>query len=284
MPTNYDQWPWTLVIPSYNRDKYLLNHTFAMCKEFGISEEHIYIFVATNQQKLYEETFKDFNIKIISGPVGLKNMRNYITHFFEEGVPLLCMDDDIDALYLLDEDESVSDKNKASHWKLKKLSSLDFYNFTMDAYTTMRENARNLFGIYPVKNGFFMKDLPDKTLNPRFCVGTFWGIINSHKKHYKITFEEKEDMERSIQMSVYDGGVLRYNHITLKTRYYKTAGGMQTHISYEDRIKNSFESSKKLYEKFANICSLVTSKKNGMCEIRFKKTITTELLQSLRSN
>jgi hypothetical protein len=281
---NYEEWPWTVVIPSYNRDKYLLKHTFAMCKEYGILDERIYIFVATSEKKLYEETFKDFNINIIPGPIGLKNMRNIITDFFEEGVPLLCMDDDIEALYLLDEDESICDKNKASHWKLKKLTSLEFYNFTIDAYTTMRLTTRNLFGIYPVKNGFFMKDLPNKTLNPRFCVGTFWGIINSHKEHYKITFEEKEDMERSIQMAVYDGGVLRYNHITLKTRYYKTAGGMQTHISYEDRIKNSFESSKKLYERFANICSLVTSKKNGMCEIRFKKTITPELLQSLRSN
>ena len=53
------------------------------------------------------------------------------------------------------------------------------------------KNNIGLFGIYPIKNGYFMKDLPEKTIDLRFCVGTFWGCINNH--NIQINIEEKED-------------------------------------------------------------------------------------------
>jgi hypothetical protein len=265
------QWIWKIVIPSYNRSEYLKTHTLAMCIRFNIPQDRIFIFVATEQKDEYIKALKDYSVSIIDGPVGLKNMRNFITGFFNEGEALLCMDDDIDDLYSLYENTSVIDINKAAHWKLALLSASDFYNFTRDAYYRMVDSKKNLFGIYPVKNGFFMKDLPAITHNPRFCVGTFWGIINKHSSELILTMDEKEDMERSIIYSLQDGGVIRYNHITLSTKYYKTSGGMQSNTTYAQRIANSFESSNKLVEKYPTICELYNGKKNGMCEVRFKR-------------
>ena len=273
---NYVKWPWKIVIPSYDRYDYIITHTLKLCTKFDIPHELIYIFVATNlnnQKELYSKSLENngyTKIHLIEGPLGLKNMRNYISHYFKENEALLCIDDDIDDLFILKEDDNF-DKNKAGHWKLQSLSKIDFYNFTMEAYHQMITRNRNLFGIYPVKNGFFMKDLPHITYNPKFCVGAFWGVIN--KQAILLTLEEKEDMERSILYTIHDGGVLRFNNITLSTKYYKTAGGMQTHLDYNDRVKNSIESSKILYDKYSNICKLYTSKKNNMCEIRFRNNL-----------
>jgi len=271
---NYSRWPWKVVIPSYNRHEYIINHSLALCDKFKIPHDFIYIFVATinNEKELYTQSLLNHsiayrNIHIIEGPLGLKNMRNFITDYFNENEPLLCMDDDIDDLFILHEDND-HDKNKAGHWKLKSLTDKQFYDLTMKAYEIMLSKKLGLFGIYPVKNGFFMKDLPNITYDARFCVGAFWGIINN--KSIILTLDEKEDMERSILFTIKDGGVLRFNNITLSTKYYRTPGGMQTHLEYNERIQNSIVSCKILYERFPELCKLYTSKKNSMCEIRFK--------------
>lgn len=267
---DYSIWPWKVIIPSYSRSTYIITHTLQLCKKYSVPQEIIYIFVATNQREEYENTLKENefqNVQIITGPVGLKNMRNFITDYFDEGTPMLCMDDDISELYMLEEDESVSNINTAARWKLRSLRADDFYTFTTYAYNEMRKHKRDLFGIYPVKNGFFMKDLPAITYNARFCVGAFWGIINCK---IKLTLEEKEDMERSILFTIKDNGVLRLNNITLATKYYKMVGGMQAHLTHEDRVKNSIESAHALVAKYPNICKLYNGKKNGICEVRFK--------------
>lgn len=275
---DYSNWPWKIVIPSYNRANYINKTSLALCLYYQIPPSLIYIFIVDNpiQIKDYEYLLYDKKyegIHIIYGPLGLKNMRNYITAYFNEDTPLLCMDDDIVSLYRLYEDKTITSIQKAAHWKLRDLSPEEFYNWTYDAYNLMKNNKLRLFGIYPVKNGFFMKDLPSITYDARFCVGAFWGVFNTKSNDMLITLEEKEDMERSILFTIKDGGVLRFNNITLKTNYYKTPGGMQTHQTNNDRITNSIESSKVLYNKYPHLCKLYYGKKNKMCEIRFIKNV-----------
>ena len=271
---DYSIWPWKIVIPSYNRSNYILKATLSICSYYNIPFNLIYIFIVDDPLQIdtYTKSLENYDgIHIIYGPLGLKNMRNFITNYFDENTPLLCMDDDIIALYKLYEDTTIHDTNKSAHWKLKEMTPIEFYNWTFEAYNIMINKNLRLFGIYPVKNGFFMKDLPSITYDKRFCVGTFWGILNT--KAIQITLEEKEDMERSILYTIHDGGVLRFNNITLLTKYYKTPGGMQTHQTHRDRINNSIISSNVLYNKYPTICKLYTSKKNGMCEIRFKNQV-----------
>ena len=273
---DYSQWPWKVAIPSYNRADYITKATLSLCKYYNIPNEVIFIFIVDTeeQRKLYENAIDKVlynGIHIIYGPLGLKNMRNFITNFFEEGTPLLCMDDDILSLHELYENNTITDKSKAAHWKLKDLTPESFLEWTIQAYTIMNNRKLSLFGIYPVKNGYFMKDLPEITYDARFCVGAFWGIINTKQTEMFITLDEKEDMERSILFTLKDGGVLRFNNITLSTKYYKTPGGMQTHQTNNDRKNSSIESAKMLYDKYPSLCTLYHGKKNGMCEIRFKK-------------
>lgn len=271
---DYSIWPWKVVIPSYNRADYINKATLEVCIYYKIPESLIYIFIVNDpiQINLYKTSLiKYTDINIIYGPLGLKNMRNFITAYFNEDTPLLCMDDDIMSLHCLCEDITITDIKKASHWKLEILKPNNFYNWTMEAYKLMKTRNLRLFGIYPVKNGFFMKDLPSITYDARFCVGAFWGVLNTKDDKMQITLEEKEDMERSILYTIHDGGILRFNTITLSTKYYKTPGGMQTHQTNSDRIQNSINSSIILYNRYPTICKLYYGKKNGMCEIRFNK-------------
>ena len=67
-------------------------------------------------------------------------MRNFITAYFNEDTPLLCMDDDIIALYKLYEDTTIHDTNKSAHWKLKEMTPVEFYNWTFEAYNIMINN------------------------------------------------------------------------------------------------------------------------------------------------
>jgi len=273
---DYSIWPWKIVIPSYNRANYIIKATLSLCLYYKIPSHKIYLFITDidNEKIEYSNILKNYPdntyLNIIYGPLGLKNMRNFITNYFDENTPLLCMDDDIIALYKLYEDTTIHDTNKSAHWKLKEMTPIEFYNWTFEAYNIMINKNLRLFGIYPVKNGFFMKDLPSITYDKRFCVGTFWGVFNIKSNDMLLTLEEKEDMERTILYILKDGGVLRFNNITLSTKYYKTKGGMQTHQTYEDRKINSIESAHILYNKYPTLCKLYYGKKNGICEIRFK--------------
>jgi hypothetical protein len=262
---DYSQWQWKVVIPSYNRANYIKKATLALCLYYKIPVSLIYIFIVDDdiQRQMYQQSLSDpvySGLHIIYGPIGLKDMRNYISNYFEENTPLLCIDDDVLALYELYEDDNI-DSSKAGHWKLKEMTPQQFIIWTTSTYTIMKNNNKNLFGIYPVKNGFFMKDLPEITYDARFCVGTLWGVFNKKTSDMLLTLEEKEDMERSILFTLKDGGVIRFNKITLSTKYYKTAGGMQTHMTTKDRIINSIESSKILYERYPTLCKLYHGKK-----------------------
>jgi len=277
MALNYSKWPWKVVIPSYNRANYITEATLKMCTYYQIPNQLIYVFIVDTdeQRNMYTTSLKTYlsdGLHIVYGPLGLKNMRNFISSYFEDGEPLLSIDDDVIDLHTLYEDADVSDLSKAAHWKLRKLEPSEFLEWTTEVYKMMREDVhkRDLFGIYPVKNGFFMKDLAAVTYDARFCVGAFWGIINNRLPELLLTVDEKEDMERSILFTLKDGGVLRFNRVTLTTKYYKTPGGMQSHQTKLDRMKNSIESAKNLYERYPTLCKLYYGKKNGMCEVRFK--------------
>jgi len=263
-----------IVIPSYKRSNIIVKKTLHLCCiKYNIPQEQIYIFVLEEDFNDYKHILDKFNyqnINLISAindtAPGLHNMRNFITNYFDEDVPLLHIDDDIDDLYKLHEDISIENKNKSAHWQLISLNSNEFIDFINNSFSNLKKHGLSLFGIYPVKNGFFMKDLPERTYDLRFCVGAFWGCFN--KKDIQITLEEKEDFERTILFYILSGGVLRNNHITLKTKYYSTKGGMQSRNI--DRVLESQKSCAILCEKYPNFCRLYSSKKNGMCEVRLK--------------
>jgi hypothetical protein len=257
------------VIPSLSRVETLQKKSIRMLIEsYHIHPEHIHIFVVKEEEAIYTQALLPIYpaIHIHVGPIGLHHMRNHIHAFFPENTDMVCLDDDIESLVEMKEDTTVSDKKSCKRYPLFSLSSERFHTLLEDAFQALRKHNAYLFGIYPVKNGYFMKGLPEKSYNLRFCVGAFWGCINRHKESLKISIEEKEDVERTILYYLEDQCVLRYNYIAPVTRYYKEKGGMQTGST--NRIETSKQSCEYLLQTYPRLCKLYTSKKSGIYEIK----------------
>lgn len=243
------------VIPSLSRSLLLCEKSLhLLVNKYGVPKTDIYVFVIEEEYDEYRDACDGVNICI--GPYGLDNMRNHIRMHFPIGTQLVCLDDDISDLL-----QKVDDK-------LCPLTCSEFHAFIRDAFETLQENGLKFFGIYPVRNAYFMKGLPYKSMVLRFCVGAFWGCINEHDEQLFIHTEEKEDFERTLLYYERDGGVLRYNTICPLTRYYKEKGGMQSRNI--DRCASSKVACSYLLSRFPSYCRLYTSKKSGIYEVRLK--------------
>tara|TARA_A100001015_G_scaffold55517_1_gene60987 strand:+ start:5470 stop:6303 length:834 start_codon:yes stop_codon:yes gene_type:complete len=245
---------YVIAIPSYKRSETLKSKTLAMLKSNKINSKKIHVFVANNEEKkIYEETLdKNSYGKIIVGIVGMKNIRNFISNYFPENTYILNLDDDLSSIDYLETPK-----------KLSKLKGLD--KFIKDAFSYAESQGANLWGIYAVANPFFMNYGISSGLY--YIVGAMWGNKNVHKKNIKVTIDDKEDFERSILYYNADGLVIRYNYVTIRTKYYKEQGGMQV-TRTSDRVTKSAHY---LIDKYPSLCELNTNKKSTKTELKFKK-------------
>jgi len=250
------------VIPSLSRVDTLKSKSLHVLRD--VPQNQIYIFVVKDEYEQYRSNI-DPLINIIIGPLGLHHMRNFIRLYFPEGTKMVCLDDDIAQLYIMRENLAIEDTKKATRYPLYPLTDLTFLE---DAFETLEATGLKFFGIYPVKNGYFMKTLCYKSTDLRFCVGTFWGCINEHSSDLMLHIEEKEDFERTLLYYKRDKGVLRFNIICAETKYYKEKGGLQSRGL--DRVATSKVSCGYLIATFPEYCKLYTSKKSGIHEVRLK--------------
>jgi hypothetical protein len=245
-----------IAIPSYKREKILLQKTLPTLLNSKIKPKYIYIFVANSQEKRsYEETIpRDMYNKIIIGKKGIANQRNFIRNYFNTGEYIVSMDDDIEGVM-----KFINEK------RLSKINNLD--GFFKKAYKLINKNNIFIWGIYPVSNPFFMKNGREISTDLKFLIGGLHGYIVRKDRSLNPSpkAEGKEDYEQSILYYLKDGKILRFNRITIKTKFL-APGGL-------DNITKRFEINrlaakylKKQYPQFVTIFH----RKNGMTEIKIK--------------
>lgn len=272
-----------IAIPSYNRASTLKKATLNVLNSYNIDSKKIHIFVANKQQeKLYRNALGN-KYKIIVGKKGIRNIRNCMPNYFPENQKIIYFDDDIYEIneciyskthldnYLkrkkLTLNKENREKNKKSGYKLIKLKNLD--KFIKEGFKECERTGYNLFGVYPAYNAYFMKPT-NKNKNHigyklRYIIGFLCGTINKKLPETR-TVDDKEDYERSINYYLHDGGVIRFNNTTAKTKCYHEPGGMQ---SEGHRTAKRVElSAKYLAEKYNDLCKLrKTKKKSGWFEV-----------------
>lgn len=243
-----------VAIPSYNRENIISTKTLKTLKEGGVSPKKIYIFVANKQQyDLYDELVpKNLYNRLVIGKKGITNQRKFISQWFPEGQYIVSIDDDVDEIQIL---------NKKGD-KLVKLE--DINNFIISSYKLLKKEGLYIWGIYPVRNEFFMK--PTITTDLRFIIGVLFGYINRHNKkiYPSIQSESKEDYEQTILYYKMDGGVLRYNFITTKTKF-NAEGGLG-----RDRQKMNADAANYLKHKYPDIITIF-HRKNDMTEVKLSR-------------
>ena len=243
---------YVVAIPTYNRQDVLANKTLKTLIEGNVNKNRIYLFVANKEQyKLYEETIpKNMYNQIVIGKKGITNQRRFIARYFSEGQYVISMDDDVEEFEILKAEKLV---------KLK-----DVHDFFIEAYKLLKKNNLFIWGIYPVRNAFFMYN--KVTTDLRFIIGVTFGFITRHNKKLEpsTNAETKEDYEQTILYFKMDGGVLRFNNITAKTKF-NAPGGLGTD-RYE-RNKNAAEYLEKTYPDIIT----VFKRKNGTYEVKLAR-------------
>jgi len=242
-----------IAIPTYNRAEQVVEKTLSTLSRGNVSKNRIYIFVANKeQQRIYEQVVpKNLYKEIIVGKLGITNQRKFIAKYFKQGQYVISMDDDIEEILKLKGPD-----------KLVKVTNLDvFFN---DAYRDLKEEGLYIWGIYPVRNAFFMKNTVSTDL--KFIIGVMYGYITRHSKDLEpsINAETKEDYEQSILYYYKDGGVLRYNNITTKTKF-NAVGGLG-----QDRFGRNKKAAEYLKKTYPDIISIFY-RANGMTEVRMAR-------------
>ena len=241
-----------IAIPSYNRSEIISKKTLKTLQEGNIDKNRVFIFVANQSEynKYKQNVLPELYNKIIIGKKGITNQRNFISNYFSEGQYVISMDDDIESLEILKNEKLV---------KLKDINKL-----FVDAYKLLIKNNLYIWGIYPVRNPFFM--YKNTTYDLRFIIGVIFGFITRHNSKLKmnINSETKEDYNQTILYFKMDGGVVRFNNITVKTKF-NSEGGLGT-----DRFERNKHAAEYLYKKYPDIISIF-QRKNNMYEVKLKK-------------
>lgn len=243
-----------VAIPTYNRYNILKDNTIKLLKQYKFNiKDLVYIFVADKEE---EEKYKkvlepnDY-FKIIIGEKGMKNIRNFICNYFDLNTNIFFMDDDL--------------KDIMIGYKNNNLEVTNLEQIIYNGFKECKQQEFNLFGFYPVYNKYFMKN--KITYDLRYIIGSAYGLIN---KKLLVNTDDKEDVERTIQYYLRDGGVIRYNYISFKTNYYTNKGGMQK----ERTLKTIQEGAEYINQQYPELTEII-EKKNGRYEIKlnYKDTL-----------
>lgn len=260
--------PFIIAIPSYNRSQLIIDKTLSTLKKLNIPSNLINIFVANKKEFVeYKNVIpKELYNNIIIGKLGLKNQRNFINNYYPEGTWLVQMDDDIDDIMIISNLKDYSVKNNKIKKKCRHLISIpNLYNFITNAFKICKNKNLYLWGVYPIANAYFMNPIIREDL--RFIVGPFWGCIVRHLSNLKISLDEKENVERSLLYYKNDGGVIRFDYVAVKTKYYKNPGGMQISNNKSFRKNAAEKSAVILHNKFPNLTKIKRTKKSGITEL-----------------
>lgn len=242
-----------IAIPSFNRQKQLLQKTLNSLERYKIPREKIYIFVVKDEYDTYVDIIGS-NYNLIIGELGIVNQRNFIANYFDEGEYIISLDDDIDDFYEL---AYEADKNKLSSIK-------DLNSFFIEAFKILQREKLYIWGIYPVCNAFFMYDIV--TTDLRFIIGCCFGFIvrKQWELELDLPMETKEDYQQTILYFNKDGGVVRFNGVTIKTKF-NAVGGLGTDRA--ERNKTAAENLHAMYPEFVTRFQ----RKNGTHEVKLKK-------------
>lgn len=243
-----------VAIPSYRRPEMLRDKTLRLLAERGVGPERITVFVADDQEaEVYSSTLEP-SIAIVVAAPGLGPARNVIAEHYPADTNVLSMDDDLDDLVELAGEKLAPVEDVAA--------------LAEEGFAMCRQLGLRLWGVYPVPNAFFMR--PGATTDLRLIAGPLWGAVATPGQPdvTHITLcpgGEKEDHERTLRYFQADGGVLRFRHVAVKTKWYKNPGGMQ-----ETRTRaTEDEVVALLLDRWPRLLKVNKGRKSGFPELRF---------------
>ena len=247
---------YAIAIPSYRRDNTITQETLPLLQRYKIDPKIVTIFVADGSEYLRYKTALANTpyTNLVVGEVGMGAIRDFITGYYPEGTRPVSLDDDLQEIL-----------RRVDAKMCCKVRSLEREVIEPGFRACQSYNAR-LWGIYAAANPHFMKHRVSVGLY--YIIGSLYGCINRQAPEYRVTLDDKEDVERSLLYYLADGAVCRLDDITVKSRYYDEPGGMQVERT-EQRI---YESAKHLAEKNPDLYALDNRlRRSGHAELRLRR-------------
>ena len=294
---NFNIRQWQVAIPSKDRSHIIVKQSLATLARYKVPPKKVTVFVADEQQKReYAKAISEAQLpytRLVVGVPGMREVREFATHYFDEGTPVLFMDDDIKAVKVLGGDELGGAKFE---------EIIDLYGqIIVRGFNTARENHAYLWGIYPVDNEGFATATTNtdiENLNEEdadafrfervsvgncYCIGSFFGQIIRHDKALSITkpkvpkaksglfIGDKEDNERSILHYIKDGRVVRLDYATVDTAYYSGSGGVTGGMEFQrsnQTIEIGAEYMLRTYPKYVSAWKRTSGANKGKWELK----------------
>tara|TARA_R100001377_G_C3125772_1_gene87553 strand:+ start:177 stop:629 length:453 start_codon:yes stop_codon:yes gene_type:complete len=147
-----------IVIPSYQRSSSINEKSLKTLYESGYLPQDIDLFVANEEEYDAYRAVVHIDINIIVGCKGLKNIRNFIFNYYDEGEHLLCLDDDIEGL-----------KTLVLNERLQNL--IDFKDIVKQGFDLCNEHSLKLWGLFTCCNPRFMNNTQEITTDYKFIIG-----------------------------------------------------------------------------------------------------------------
>lgn len=245
-----------IAIPSYKRSDTIQIKTLSLLASYNIDPSLIKIFVNDKEPDEYNKykqalSTNDYakDIEIVKGVPTIGMQRNFIESYYPEGTNLMMFDDDLDGVYIKNENELELIKN------LEK-------DFIIKGFEECIKNKCFIFGLYAAANAYFMNNRIYKKLC--YIPGGVFGVIINHDPFLNRVTNHGEDYEYSIRQYIRNKILIRFDYITIKSKFFKEKGGLQT-IRTKKYI---FDSIQKIQNTFPHYCKMYIRKTTGHAELR----------------
>lgn len=240
-----------ITIPSYKRPETIKNKTLTILNDYNIPNDNIKIFVADEKElKSYKKSLGN-DYEVIKGVHTIGEQRNFIENYYPEKTKLMMFDDDLDGIFKKDDQNLI---------KLKNLED----DFILKGFEECLKNNSKLFGLYAAANAYFMKNRIYKKLC--YIPGGVFGVIVEHDPFLKRVTNHGEDYEYSIRQYIKNKSLIRFDYLTIKSKFFKEEGGLQTFRTKE----NIYNSIKWIEDNFSDYCKMYIRKSTGNAELRLK--------------
>ena len=225
-----------LAIPTYNRSQSIAKKTLKYLNDQGYPPPLIYLFVASEEEKVAYENAVDFYLygHIVVGVPGLVHQRNFITQYFDDDEIIVCIDDDIEKIDCINN---------------------DFKGLVQFGHRLLSIGEAGLFGIRPNDDKRSYK--LQTTTHLSFIIGSFHIRRNHHD--IRLTLPQKHDYEMSILYFLRYRKIYRYLNAGIKTKYMQNEGGLGCDV---ERVNGMQECVDVLVNMYPGLCR--SRQKKGM--------------------
>lgn len=241
-----------VAIPSHRRAELLGRTTLRVLADGGVPPHRITVFIDEDDPDRDAYTQLTGVHMVAWFPTsGINAMRRNISAHYSPGTNVVCLDDDVTGVF-----------QATTHKTLTPIADLDA--FIRHAFTHTRQRGLSVWGVSAVANPYFMRPQTEPSEDLKFLIATMWGFVSrpGHPMH-DTTVAVKEDYDTSLRAWWYDGGVVRFNDVTVKADHYRAPGGCQDYRTGQ----TSADAAAQLIHDWPGIVRLNERRKSGHAEI-----------------